>query len=118
MDIVCDTDGNQKKAVTKYDQEDDLMSDAASQVASSDHELAVDFTANTELAEESKREKTSELMKLLREKYSKYLPFIKGDLEFVEGKSASITLQFPLEYKKLLILQQAEAALKTVLIRN
>ena len=57
-------------------------------------------------------------MKLLREKYSKYLPFIKGDLEFIEGKSASITLQFPLEYKKLLILQQADSALKTVLIRN
>ena len=60
----------------------------------------------------------SECMKLLREKYSKYLPYIKGDLEFVEGKSASITLQFPLEFKKLLILQQAETALKSVLIRN
>ena len=60
----------------------------------------------------------SECMKLLREKYSKYLPYIKGDLEFVEGKSASITLQFPLEFKKLLILHQAETALKSVLIRN
>jgi hypothetical protein len=115
MDLVMDTDGNQKKAVTKYDGEDELMSDAASQIAESDHELAVDFTANAEI---ETKQKTSELMKLLREKYSKYLPFIKGDLEFIEGKSASITLQFPLEYKKLLILQQAETALKSVLIRN
>lgn len=57
-------------------------------------------------------------MKILREKYSKYLPFIKGDLEFIEGESASITLQFPLEFKKLLILKLAESTLKSVLIRN
>ena len=57
-------------------------------------------------------------MKLFREKYSKYLPYIKGDLEFVEGESASVTLQFPLDYKKLLILSLAETVLKSVLIRN
>lgn len=57
-------------------------------------------------------------MKFLREKYSKYLPYIKGDLEFIDGKSASVTLQFPLEFKKLLILTLADTALKSVLIRN
>ena len=59
-----------------------------------------------------------ELMKHFREKYSKYLPFIQGDLEFEEGRYAAITLQFPLEFKKLLILSLADAALKSVLIRN
>ena len=67
------------------------MSDLASQAGSSDHELAVDFTMTTGTDGEAKQQK-GEYMKLLREKYSKYLPFIKGDLEFVEGKSASITL--------------------------
>ena len=55
---------------------------------------------------------------MLREKYSKYLPYIKGDLEFDEGKSATITLQFPLEFKKLLVLSLADQAIKSVLIRN
>jgi len=67
---------------------------------------------------EERREDASEFMKTMREKYSKYLPFIKGDLEFVENRSASITLQFPLEYKKLLVITLAETALKSVLIRN
>jgi len=80
-------------------------------------ELAVDFD-DTTMVEQSKREDVSEFMKILREKYSKYLPYIKGDLEFVEGRSASITLQFPLEFKKLLVLTLADTALKSVLIRN
>ena len=64
------------------------------------------------------REHASESMKMLREKYSKYLPYIKGDLEFEDGESASITLQFPLEFKKLLVLTLANEALKSVLIRS
>ena len=67
----------------------------------------------TEIGDEKR-----EIMKRFREKYSKYLPFIKGDMEFEEGRYASITLQFPLEYKKLLILSLADQALKSVLIRN
>ena len=81
-------------------------------------ELTVDFGQEDDGDETIKKEDVSEFMKTLREKYSKYLPFIKGDLEFVEGKSASITLQFPLEFKKLLVLSLADAALKTVLIRS
>lgn len=120
-----DTDGNQKRLVTKYDGEDELMSEAGSHQAAamSEQELVVDFNEASEAEEQTQaatmpNDIKSECMKLLREKYSKYLPYIKGDLEFVEGKSASITLQFPLEFKKLLILQQAETALKSVLIRN
>ena len=82
-------------------------------------ELAVDF-GDEEVVDDVtlKKEDISEFMKVLREKYSKYLPFIEGDLEFVEDKSATITLQFPLEFKKLLILTLTDAALKTVLIRS
>lgn len=46
-----DTDGNQKKATFKYDNEDDLQSEAgSSNVAMSEGgmELAVDFTNNME----------------------------------------------------------------------
>ena len=51
MDVVMDTDGNQKKATFKYDNEDDLQSEAgSSNVAMSEGgmELAVDFTNNME----------------------------------------------------------------------
>ena len=82
-------------------------------------QLAVDFTTNIDdTVAEPRTTSVSEFMKFLREKYSKYLPYIKGDLEFIEGKSASVTLQFPLEFKKLLILTLADTALKSVLIRN
>ena len=54
--------------------------------------------------------------KLNREKHSKYLQFIKGDFDFVKNESASITLQFPLEYKKLLMLTLSETALNNVLV--
>lgn len=119
MDLLGDTDGIQKRTVTKYDGEDDLMSEAgASNAAMSDmQELAVDYN-EAEAAASGEKKGTNEFMKVLREKYSKYLPFIKGNLEFDEGKSASITLQFPLEFKKLLVLTLAETALKSVLIRN
>ena len=94
MDVVMDTDGNQKKATFKYDNEDDLQSEAgSSNVAMSEQggaaamELAVDFT-NVNNVEEN----ANEYMKFLREKCSKYLPYIKGDLEFNDGRSASVTL--------------------------
>lgn len=123
MDVVMDTDGNQKKATFKYDNEEDLQSEAgSSNVAMSEQgggadQLAVDFNDDT-VAEPRSSNDVSEFMKFLREKYSKYLPYIKGDLEFIDGKSASVTLQFPLEFKKLLILTLADTALKSVLIRN
>ena len=53
-------------------------------------ELAVDFT-NNDVAE-GDDDDTREYMKFLREKCSKYLPYIKGDLEFIDGRSASVTL--------------------------
>ena len=56
--------------------------------------------------------------KLNIEKHSKYYQFIKGDFEFVPNQSASITLHFPLEDKKLLILALAETALNSVLARS
>lgn len=118
LDPMMDTDGNQKKAVTGYG--DDESEAGGSNVAMSEQgDLAIDFDeSDADGDAPMKKEDVSEFMKTMREKYSKYLPFIKGDLEFVEGKSASITLQFPLEFKKLLVLTLADAALKNVLIRN
>ena len=55
---------------------------------------------------------------ILREKHAKYLHFLKGDFEFETNVSASMTLQFPLEYKKLLLLTIAENVLKKTLVRN
>lgn len=92
-DMAMDTDGDYKKQViTGYG--DDESEVGGSNVAMSEQgELAVDFE-NEEEADDvtMKKEDISEFMKVLREKYSKYLPFIKGDLEFVENKSATITL--------------------------
>ena len=50
-----------------------------------------------------------------REKHGKYLQFIKGEFEF-ENNAATISLQFPLEYKKLLLLKLAETAMSGVLV--
>lgn len=54
----------------------------------------------------------------MREKHSKYLQFLKGDFEYVDQKQITITLNFPLEYKKLLLITLAENALNKVLVRN
>jgi len=54
----------------------------------------------------------------LRDKHSKYLQYLKGDFEFQTNKSATVTLQFPLEYKKLLLLTLTENVLKKVLVRS
>ena len=89
------------------------MSDVGSQQAAgnSEKDYVADFDENNE-EETAGVAGAKELNKMFRQKYSKYLPYIKGDLEFNEGHSVAITLQFPLEYKKLLILQQADSALK------
>lgn len=54
---------------------------------------------------------------VFNEKYAKFLQYLHGDFEFVENESATVTLQFPLEFKKLLLLTLAETVLKKVLIR-
>lgn len=53
-----------------------------------------------------------------RAKNAKFLQFLKGDFEVVNNDSISIILQFPLEYKKLLLLTLAENVLQKVLVRN
>lgn len=56
--------------------------------------------------------------KILREKHSKYLQYLKGDFEFDSHKSATVTIMFPLEYKKLLLLSLTEAVIKKVVVRS
>ena len=56
--------------------------------------------------------------KILREKHSKYLQYLKGDFEFDSHKSATVTIQFPLEYKKLLLLSLTETVIKKVVVRS
>ena len=93
------------------------MSEANSQMDES-MRAASEADFNETAAEDTKMADSSEMiMKLIRERYPKYVTFIK-DACVEEDKSCSITLQFPLEYKKLLILQQADTAMKSVLIRN
>ena len=56
--------------------------------------------------------------KILREKHSKYLQYLKGDFEFDSHKSATVTMMFPLEYKKLLLLSLTETVIKKVVLRS
>lgn len=55
---------------------------------------------------------------IFKEKHSKYLQYLKGDFQFDNNKSASLTIQFPLEYKKLLLLSLVEAVVKKVVVRS
>jgi hypothetical protein len=70
-----------------------------------------------EETKDTKKQKSDieSLKKFDREKHGKYLQFIKGEFEF-ENNSATIALQFPLEYKKLLLLTLAETAMGGVLV--
>lgn len=43
----------------------------------------------------------------MREKFSKYLGYIRG-IDFEADKSIHVTVAFPLEYKKILMLTLAE----------
>lgn len=43
---------------------------------------------------------------------------MKGDFEYVKDSSATVTLSFPIEYKKLLLLTIVETVLDKVLVRN
>jgi DNA-directed RNA polymerase I subunit RPA1 len=43
---------------------------------------------------------------------------LKGDFQFDQHKSASVTIQFPLEYKKLLMLSLVDAVVKKVVVRS
>jgi DNA-directed RNA polymerase I subunit RPA1 len=55
---------------------------------------------------------------IFKEKHSKYLQYLKGDFQFESNKSASLTIQFPLEFKKLLLLSLVEAVVKRVVVRS
>jgi len=115
---MADIDGVQKNKVTKYD-------DADSQ---SEHGSSADFAmseqgdqAPEEVTVQTSRQMKEDMQsykKIAREKHNKYVKFLKNDFVFDVNKSASVTLSFPLEYKKLLLLPIAEAALNKVLVRN
>ena len=109
-DVVNDIDGQRKKVSTEYEAES--QSEVESEVNSIQNAQTMD-------AEETKDIKTKgdleSIKKFDREKHGKYLQFIKGEFEF-ENNSATIALQFPLEYKKLLLLKLAETALSGVLV--
>ncbi len=55
---------------------------------------------------------------IFKERHSKYLQYLKGDFEFDKHKSATVTIQFPLEFKKLLLLSLVEQVLKKVVVRS
>ena len=112
-DEVMDIDGIVKQN-QRYDQQES-NSEVDSQLLESDFEQGPDE------AEEAQRKADDNLTALknaFREKNSKYLQFMRGDFDCVQNESISVTLQFPLEYKKLLLLTLAETCLQKVLIRN
>lgn len=55
---------------------------------------------------------------IFREKHSKYLQYLKGDFEFDSHKSATVTVHFPLEYKKILLLSLVDTVVKKVVVRS
>ena len=73
----------------------------------------VDMDADRKIEEDMKIYQTTR-----REKHARYLEHLKGDFVFVKDKSATVTIQFDLEYKKLLILSIAEKFLQKCLVRN
>lgn len=46
------------------------------------------------------------------------MQYLRGDFEFDKHKSATVTLQFPLEDKKLLLLSLAENVVKKLVVRS
>lgn len=71
---------------------------------------------NTE--EVTKKSQLADVKHVFKEKHSKYLQYLKGDFEFENHKSASVTVHFPLEYKKLLMLSLVEQVVKKVVVRS
>lgn len=55
---------------------------------------------------------------IFKVKHSKYLQYLKGDFVFDSNKSATVTVQFPLEFKKLLMLSLVETVVKKVVVRS
>jgi DNA-directed RNA polymerase I subunit RPA1 len=100
-DQVMDIDGLQKAKVTSYGNSD------------SEHEPSEDVEMAS--AAPDTQEQVSNIN---REKHSKYLQYLRGDFEFDKHKSATVTLQFPLEDKKLLLLSLAQNVIKKLVVRS
>ena len=109
--MANDIDGHRKKVSTEYEAE------SQSEVESDVQSIQQAQTMDIEETKDTKKQKSDieSLKKFDREKHGKYLQFIKGEFEF-ENNSATIALQFPLEYKKLLLLTLAETAMGGVLV--
>jgi hypothetical protein len=58
------------------------------------------------------------LSNINKEKHSKYLQYLRGDFIFEKNQSATVTIQFPLEDKKLLLLSLAESVIKKLVVRS
>lgn len=54
---------------------------------------------------------------LIKEKLIKYVGYLKG-MTYDKEKSVTVTISFPLEFKKVLMLTVAESILSKVLIRS
>jgi hypothetical protein len=75
--------------------------------------MSSDNQVDSKLKKDMEQHKT-----IFREKHSKYLQFLKGDFEFDHHKSATVTIHFPLEYKKLLLLSLVDTVVKKVVVRS
>ena len=106
-----DEDGLQKEKITGYGGVSDSEMDGSAEQAEQDQDSEVDEAQPL----------SKEVLKhsgIFKEKHAKYLQYLKGDFIFEQHKSATVTLQFPLEYKKLLLLSLVDTVIKKVVVRS
>jgi hypothetical protein len=48
----------------------------------------------------------------------KYREFIKGEYVYEDGVSATVTLTFPIEFKKLLLMNVIENVMQSIKVKN
>jgi len=106
-----DVDGLQKSKVVSYGQSDSDINEG-SENPQEDSDVADEIT-DPKLIKDMKA--NSDIFKM---KHSKYLQYLKGDFKFDNHKSATVTLMFPLEYKKLLLLSLVDIVVKKVVVRS
>jgi len=115
-----ETDGTKKQNVNKYanasdasdDDKADADSDSEPSLANGDESQDNEETAAQPEQKEVKAKKApAKAMSAAENAMIKYREFIKGDYIYEEGTSATVTLTFPIEYKKLLLMTIVETVM-------
>jgi len=122
-----ETDGTKKQNVNKYanasdasdDDKADADSDSEPSLANGDESQDNEETAAQPEQKEVKAKKApAKAMSAAENAMIKYREFIKGDYIYEEGTSATVTLTFPIEYKKLLLMTIVETVMQQIKVKN